>query len=441
MIAVEQSVASGILPPAMLMRPCTAQALIRAQCRRLPLETVPIAMAMGRVLGCDLLSPVDLPPFANAAMDGFALRSDGCALEVGREFVVHGEQAAGDGERSAQGDGAWAIMTGAMLPVGLDTVVPVEQVDVLFADDSGLPARIGLRATLTAGRHVRGAGEDIVRGARAITAGTRIGPAQRMLLAGLGIAEVQAVCRPRVAVLCTGRELIDDPMQVLQPGQIRNSNAPYLLARLAEAGAEVVHVETVCDDADVFAAALRRALAAGAGLVLSTGAVSMGRHDFVPAALQSLGAQVLFHKLRMRPGKPLLFARLADGPLYFGLPGNPMSGAVGLRFFVEIALRAQLGLADERPWRLPLAQAVHKKPGLRMYQQARVQVGADCRLAVELLRDQESFRTRALLDATAWAALPEDGADLPAGTVIDVYGIGHAYQGILGEPMVGETIA
>lgn len=417
-----------------------AVAMIRAQCRPLPLETVPIAMATGRVLGCDLLSPVDLPPFANSAMDGFALRSDGHALEAGREFVVHGEQAAGDGERIAQGDGAWAIMTGAMLPAGLDTVAPVEQIDVLATDAHGLPTRIRLKAALAAGRHVRSAGEDILRGALALPAGTRIGPAQRMLLAGLGIADLQVACRPRVAVLCTGRELVDDPMQALRPGQIRNSNAPYLLARLAEAGAETVHVETVSDDADAFAEALRRALAAGAAIILSTGAVSMGRYDFVPSALQALGAQVLFHKLRMRPGKPLLFARLAEGPLFFGLPGNPMSGAVGLRFFVEIALHAQLGLADERPWRLPLAKAVRKMPELRMYQQARVQLGADHRLSVQVLRDQESFRTRALLDATAWAVLPEDGDELPAGTVVDVYALDHACNGILGEPMPGKAI-
>ncbi|WP_147652627.1 gephyrin-like molybdotransferase Glp [Vulcaniibacterium gelatinicum] len=409
-----------------------AQALVRAQCAPLPVERVALEAALGRVLAADIASPADLPPFDNSAMDGFALRSHGAVVAAGREFAVRGEQAAGDGRQVAAGEGAWEIMTGARVPEGLDAVVPVEQVEVLARDVHGRPARIRLLAEVPPGQHVRRTGEDIARGAPALAAGSRIGPQHVLLAAGLGIAELPVRQRPRVAVLYTGRELVEDPAQPLRPGQIRNASGPYLAARLAAAGAEVVHRESVPDDADAFRAALARALAAGARLVLGTGAVSMGRYDFVPATLSALGAQTLFHKVAMRPGKPLLFARLPDGALYFGLPGNPVSSAVGLRFFVEPALRALLGLPEEQGWRLPLAHEARKKPGFRMHQKARLRLDGG-RVAVELLPGQESFKTRPLLDATAWAVLPAEAAHLPPGSEIEVFPPGHEQGGLFGD--------
>lgn len=410
-----------------------AQTIVRAQCALLPLHAEPVASALGRVLACDLVSPVDLPPFDNSAMDGFALRSTGQTLAVGSEFAVRGEQAAGDGAQRVDGLGAWEIMTGARLPEGLDAVVPVEQVELLARGEDGRPARIRLAASVMTAQHVRRAGEDIARGALAIVAGSWIGPQHLMLLAGLGVAEVSVRCRPKVALLCTGRELVDDASLPLQAGQIRNSNGPFLAARLSAAGAEVVHRETVPDDAAAFEAALARALRAGAGMVLSTGAVSMGRYDFVPPALSALGAEVLFHKVAMRPGKPLLLARLAGGQLYFGLPGNPASSAVGMRFFVEAALRSQLGLPAERGWRLPMAHQVSKKAGVRLLQKARLQLSVDGQLSVLLLAGQESFKTQPLLAATVWASLPEAVEQVSAGTMIEVFALGHEQGAILGE--------
>lgn len=402
-----------------------AQASIRAACTPVPVEIVPPAAALGRVLAEDISSPVDLPPFDNTAMDGYALHCDGAVITAGSEFTVRGEQAAGDGECRVDGQGAWEIMTGARIPEGLDAVVPVEQVEIVARDEAGRATRIRLMADVAPGQHVRRAGEDIAKGALALAAGSWLAPQHLMLAAGLGIAGLPLRQRPTVALLCTGRELVDDPAQPLQPGQIRNSNGPFLAARLQAAGAAVVLRETVPDDSDAFKAALARALAAGAQMVISTGAVSMGRYDFVPPTLTALGAEILFHKVAMRPGKPLLFARLAGGQLYFGLPGNPVSSAVGLRFFVEAALRVRLGLPDEIPWRLPLLQGARKKAGFRLHQKARLQLAADGRLGVELLKGQESFKTQPLLAATVWAALPAEAADLPAGSPVEIYPLGH----------------
>lgn len=395
---------------------------ILAACRPLSPETVPLAQALDRVLAQDVTAAEDLPPFDNSAMDGFALATGGRELEPGREFAIVGSQAAGDAARDS-GSQACEIMTGACMPAGLDAVVPVERASVLARDADGRPQRIRLDAAVAPGENVRDRGQDVARGERVLAAGTQVTPAARMLLAALGVAEV--VVRPPVSamLLTTGRELVDDPRQPLAAGQIRNSNAPYLADRLQEAGARVVHGETVGDDARAFAEALMRGLDAGARVVLSTGAVSMGRHDFVPDALRALGADIVFHKVAIRPGKPLLFARLAGGQLYFGLPGNPVSGAVGMRFFVEPALRALLGQAPERPLRLPLAQAARKKAGLRYFQKARVLSDAQGRLQVRVLPGQESFRIRPMLDANAWAVLDAGSERLAAGSPVDVYGL------------------
>ncbi len=412
-----------------------AQEMVRAQCLPLGAEMIALAEVMERILARDLTSPVDLPAFDNSAMDGFALSCPGGRIEAGAEFAVCGEQAAGDGLARADGAQAWEIMTGARLPHGLDAVVPVEQVQILACQPDGRPARIRLTAPVPPGQHVRRAGEDIARGELALAGGSRVQAAHVMLLAGLGVAVVEVVCRPQVALLCTGRELVDQAAQALQPGQIRNANGPFLAARVRAAGATLVSRQTVTDDPVAFEAALVAALQANAGIIVSTGAVSMGRYDFVPSTLQALGAELLFHKVAMRPGKPLLFARLAGGQLYFGLPGNPVSSAVGFRFFVEAALRRQLGLPAETPWRVPLAHAARTRPGARLLQKAALRLSADGQLRVSLLAGQESFKTLPLLAANAWASLPEGDAILPAGAPVDVFTPGHETSGLLGEAL------
>jgi molybdopterin molybdotransferase len=399
-----------------------AIALINAEVRRLPAETVALDAALGRVTASELDSPAALPPFDNSAMDGFALASDGAVLSAGREFEVGGESAAGDPDQHATG-GAFEIMTGAVLPRGLDSVVPVEQVEPIELDGNGRPRRIRLNADVAPGAHVRRRGEDILPGAQVLPAAARIGAEALMLLAALGIGQLPVVRRPRAALVCTGRELVDDPAQPLGEGQIRNSNGPYLGARLRQAGAEVVLQGRSGDDVDAFLSVLAPALEAGCDLVLSTGAVSMGRYDFVPAALQRLGARVVFHKVAMRPGKPLLFAVLPGGTLFFGLPGNPVSSAVGMRFYVEAALRAMTGLPPERPQRVPLAEPLRKKAGFRMFQKAELRFDGEGRAAVTRLAGQESFRIVPLVQANAWLTLPEDAEEMAAGELVDVYGL------------------
>ena len=396
-----------------------ALALIRNCCAPLAIEQVPLAEAFGRVLAAPVDAPRNLPPFANSAMDGFALRwREGLVEDT--VLPVLAEQAAGDGI-AGQSEGACSIMTGARIPDGLDTVVPVEDCTVLARDGEGRPTSIALSHAPQPGHHVRHAGEDVAAGQCVLEAGARLGEEALLVLRGIGIGTVAAHRPPRLALACTGRELVDTDGAELEPGQIANTNGPYLERLFAEAGAEVVERVTLPDEPAAFATWLARWLDAGIELVVTTGAVSMGRYDFVPDVLREAGADLRFHKLKMRPGKPLLFATAGRGTLVFGLPGNPVSSTVGARFFVDAALRALAGRAAEPALLLPLAGAACKKPGFSMLQKAALALDPDGRLQVRLLKGQESFKTAPLLAARAWAVLPEDAAELPAGTPVPVY--------------------
>jgi molybdopterin molybdotransferase len=385
----------------------------------MPAQRCATAACLGRVLAEPVVSDVELPPFDNSAMDGFALSGGASVLPAGSEWTIEGEQAAGDGLSRAR-EGAWEIMTGARMPDGLDRVIPVEQTERM-----GGAQRMKLLADVEPGQNVRAAGSDVRRDETVIAAGTVLASQHLMLLAALGIADASVATRPRIAVLCTGRELVDDPATPLAAGQIRNSNGPFLAARLPLSGAELVYAQTVGDDATAFESALRHALAAGAQIVVTTGAVSMGRYDFVPQALENIGATTLFHKVAIRPGKPLLFARLPNEALLFGLPGNPVAVAVGVRFFIEPALRAMLGLPPETPRRVPLIAAYSKKPRLRFHLKTRLHIDAEGRLGAEILGGQESYRIRPLADANAWTIVPAEIDALPKGALVDVYGPSH----------------
>ncbi|HUH55766.1 MAG TPA: gephyrin-like molybdotransferase Glp [Rhodanobacter sp.] len=390
----------------------------------LPSETCALADATGRVLADTVTSPLALPSFDHAAMDGYALKA-GASSHGGSEHHVRGSQAAGDSGHIAGAD-VCEIMTGARLPDGLDAVIAVERTEMLRTQPDGTPHRIRLLDDITHGRNVRRMGTDVPRGADVLAAGTGIEPAQIMLLAALGIAHVAVVRRPRVAIVCTGKELQTGPPTPLRDGQIHNSNGPYLTAALGRAGAEVVSCETVDDTVHPYLEALQRAVGAGVDLLISTGAVSMGRYDFVPAALRHFGAQVLFHKVAMRPGKPLLAARLHAGPLVLALPGTPMAVAVGARFFVAPVLRAMRGQGSEPTLRAVLASAQHPKPGLRHFLRATLWLDDHGQLQARAVDQQEPFRIQPFANADAWIVLDEHAGDCAAGMPVEIASLGLA---------------
>ncbi|MGF6710447.1 molybdopterin molybdotransferase [Luteibacter sp. W1I16] len=380
-----------------------ALALLLAEVRLLDVEQVGIDAARRRFLAADIASPLALPSFDNAAMDGYALRAESDTIPAGTVRTVAAMHAAGDTADAYPGAEACEIATGARMPEGFDTVVPVER-----CERQG--AQVRFLTDERRGQNVRHAGADIGEGALALERGRRIDAGAVMLLAALGIERVDVVRRPRVAVIATGSEL--NATGPLPPGGIHDSNGPFLAASLASWGVEPVRRARVPDVGDAFHAAVRDARAAGADLIVTTGAVSAGRFDFVPASLASLGARELFHKVAIRPGKPLLAARFDDGPLVLALPGNPIAVAVGYRFFVAPVLRAMAGLAAERPTRVTMAEPFAGREGMRQFALGRIENDAQGRQVAYLADAQAAYRILPYTQANTWlTAGSADGAD------------------------------
>jgi len=392
--------------------------------RPLEREWVGPSDASGRTLSESLLSPGALPAFDNSSMDGFALRVGSEGSPPGTRWAISGTLAAGEpppvdvvGESQA-----WEIMTGAPIPPGANAVIPVECVRQVGEVD-GRPTWIELLESVSPGQNVRPAGADFPVGGPVLPAGRRLGPIEQMALAALGLREVPVWTRPRVAILSTGPELVGDPSLPLPAGAIRDANGPFLLHALREGGAKIVSREILKDEGEPFQAAVATALSEGVDLVVSTGAVSMGRWDRVPESLRALGAELLFHRVAIRPGRPILVARLPGGALHFGLPGNPISALVGFRFFLLPFLRILRGEGEEKPDFLPLAQPHEKPSALRQFAKARVETDSFGQRTVRILPGQESFRISPLLEADSWAVFPEGRTQWEAGEPVEVRGL------------------
>ena len=387
---------------------------------RLAPATVPLREAVGRVTTRAVLSREVSPNADLAAMDGYAVRATelrDAAPEAPRRLDLIGSVAAGDaalkGPPLAAGGGAVRIATGALMPAGYDTVVPFEQV-------SESSAAIEVAAPARAGANVRRTGEDHRPGDVVLEAGRRVGPSHVLLLANLGCAEVEVVRRPRVAVLATGSEVVEDLSLPLRPGQVRNSNARYLLSALAAAECEAWSAGTVPDRPEAVAGALRRLLKSDprADLILTIGGVSRGAADFVPAALSALGAEYLFRGVGLRPGKPVLWARLPrSGTLLFGLPGNPLAVLATFRALVVPCLRTLQGLPPEPPAMAVLGTEVCGRPALtRLLLAHPVGSAADGPERIVPATGQKASQVGALRHADRWLVVPPDGARLPAGS-------------------------
>jgi molybdopterin molybdotransferase len=378
--------------------------LVLARVRPLAAETVPIAAAAGRVLASDARAVVDLPPFDSSAMDGFAVRA---ADTPGRLQIV-GHSAAGRPEsRTLAAGEAIAISTGAVIPVGADAVVPVERTATIGdAVDVESVAR---------GDNRREQGGDVRAGAVVVRAGTRLGPAQLGAIAAVGAAEVRCGARPRAVVLATGTEL-RSPGEKLEPGEIYESNTLVLRAQLESAGAEVVVLEAVTDDEPATRAALRAGLQAD--VLVTSGGVSVGEHDLVRAVLADLGAEEVFWRVAVRPGKPVAFATLG-ATLAFGLPGNPVSALVGFELFVRPAILALQGAGEPGPFYLPgrLATALRRSEERDGLVRARVRVGGDG-VVLEPLAGQESHMIVHAAAADALVRVPRGSGEVPAGAPV-----------------------
>jgi len=370
-----------------------ALALLLAESAPAGVERVDMEIAQRRILARDVVAPLDLPSFDNAAMDGYAVHAGHERIAAGSVYRVAAMHAAGETTSAYPGAEACEIATGARMPSGFDTVVAVERTE-----------RTGDHVRFTAEeaprQNVRYAGSDIAAGVIALEKGRRIDASAIMLLAALGMERADVVRKTRMAIITTGSEL--NACGPLPEGGIHDSNGPFLHGSASSWGADVVVRARVPDTGRAFHDAVIAAREAGADLIVTTGAVSAGRFDFVPEALASLGARALFHKVAIRPGKPLLAARFDKGPLVVALPGNPIAVAVGYRFFVAPVLRAMSGLAPEQPVRIRLDAPATARPGLMHFGLGALVTGDDGSRLARLIPSQAAYRIVPYAQADLW---------------------------------------
>jgi molybdopterin molybdotransferase len=382
-------------------------------------ENVALDDSLDRVAAENIVSEVRVPSHPNSAMDGFAVRSKetrGASRKSPLRIRVLGSIAAGDvtPEKSNQ-TGAWEIMTGGPFPEGFDAAIKIEDVKIVSRNAQGTPTEIEITEEAGFEQNFREAGEDFDIGTPVLARGQIIQPEHLMALSAISKSKIPVLKRPRVAILATGKELAALGAE-LKPGQIRNSTRHYLTASAKKWGADVSFHGMTGDNPKDFIGMIDQILKHQPDVIVTTGAVSMGKHDFVSSALKELGAETVFHKVAIRPGKPILFAKFESGPVVFGLPGNPVATVVGWRFFIEPYLRELMGLKAEAPLRAKLPEQPDSPEGLRCFYKARLGENSN---EVEVLSGQMSFMVSPLLDANVWAVIPEQtiGKDL----TIDVY--------------------
>jgi molybdopterin molybdotransferase len=393
-----------------------------------PTVRVPLDDALGLVLAHDVTSPIDIPAYANSAMDGYACRADdvrGASDTAPVRLRVVEQVPAGTFPTRAIGPGECArIFTGAPLPEGADSVVRQEDTD------EGTDV-VTIVRDRDAGVNVRFAGEDLRRGALALAAGTPLGPAHLGVLASLAEARPYVHRRPRIGILGSGDEIaaVTEREAILSGRKIASSNTHTLIALVKQAGGEPVNLGVAHDTAESMREHLRRA--EGCDLLVTTAGISVGEHDHVRGVLESMGAAMKFWKLRMRPGAPVGFGLVGAMP-WIGLPGNPVSTMVTFELFVRPAIRAMLG--HRLPFRAALtaraAEPIVLKPKLQHFLRGVVTDGPEGPEA-RLAGPQGSGILTSMVRANALLIIPEGQFETPAGasvTALPFTGTAHQEQ-------------
>jgi molybdopterin molybdotransferase len=383
---------------------------------QLTTEELPLMQAFSRIVAEDIISPINVPAHDNSAMDGFAL--DGKQLGASPLTLrVVGTAFAGKAwQGNVQSGECVKIMTGAVMPAGVDTVVAQELATVRTSGDETMveiPAGI-----LQAGDNRRKAGEDLQRGLPALRAGSTLNPASLGLVASLGIAKVKVYRQLRVAYFSTGDEVLSLG-DAMREGAVYDSNRFTVFGLLTRMGCHVVDMGVVRDDPILLEHAFKDA-SEKADVIITSGGVSVGEADFTKAMMKKLG-DVAFWKIAMRPGRPMAVGRLGECVL-FGLPGNPVAVMVTFLAFVKPALLQMMGgLPSTSPYlRAKSAVALRKKPGRTEYQRGFVRTLPDGTLQVEAAGNQGSGVLRSMVEANGLIVLHHHQSSIAAGDEVDV---------------------
>lgn len=397
-----------------------ARELVLSQVAPLPVETVGLLDAVGRVAADDLKSDIDVSPFAHSAMDGFALRAaelEGATAEAPVEMDVIAEIAAGETYEGPIEEGQCVrIMTGAPLPEAADSVVKYEIVSVVSGD--GKPgSRVAFDAPTKLGSNVRQAGEEAKAGEVVVSSGEIVGSAGAGFLAGCGIIEVPVYRRPRVAIIAIGSELVD-PTDMPTPGKIRNSNSYALAACAQAAGAIPTILPIVSDDEEALAQVVSDATY-DYDFIVTSGGASNGDFDFIKPVVERLG-ELMMTTVNMRPGKAQTFGVVKGTPV-FGLPGNPAAAYCGFEMIIRPALRKMQGYTRfVRPTVMAkLAKDTKKNDTRRLFLRSTLRKDPEGGYIVEPAKNQSSGLFGVIQRSNCMAVLPEGQGGRSTGDLVE----------------------
>lgn len=389
--------------------------IVKDQTRALEAERVELSQALGRYLAEDIIADTDLPPFDRSQMDGYAVRAVDIAT-VPTKLKIVGESAAGRGWHNEMKTGeAVRIMTGAPVPVGADSV---QQLELTRELDGGQAVEILEPVTL--GRSIVRRGSEIKTGETVLRSGERVNAGAMAVLASFGYARVNVGKRPRVAVLATGSELVPVDQKPDQD-QIRDSNNFSIAAYALLAGATIERLPLAGDDI----AQLKQQIAGAverSDIIITSGGVSVGRYDFTKTVLRDLGAEIFFERIALRPGKPAVFARLPNGTLVFGLPGNPVSVSVTFNLFARAAILAMQGAAETKleAGTAVLSHGIKPSKDRESYLPARLSTNENAQLLAEPLKWGGSSDFVGFVRATALIIVPAGTDKIDAGSVVGI---------------------
>lgn len=375
-------------------------------------RNVSIREALGRVLADDVCSPMDVPPFINSAMDGYAVSSADLPQTGDKQLTVIGKSFAGKPfEGAVRASECVRIMTGAVVPEGTDTIIMQE-----YAQAQG--NHITINEGHKKGQNVRHPGDDFAKGDVIIKSGERLTPAKLGLLASVGVTEFSVVRTPVVAFFSTGDEL-KGVGQALAPGDIYDSNRYILFGMLQKMGVNVIDMGVVADVREQIELTLKEA-ASCADVVITSGGASVGEADYIKLILDDIG-QVGFWKIAMKPGKPLAFGNI-NNTLFFGLPGNPVSAMATFYEFVQPALCLLEGETPAKPitLRAKCLSKLKKRPGRKDFQRGIVSTNDQGELVVDSTGTQGSHMLSSMAKANCFIVLEREAGDIEAGSLVEV---------------------